>query len=176
MSAPYRITRRIEIDAGHRIQTHGSKCRHIHGHRYGIEAVVEAMDLADAGEQQDMVLDFGFLKDEMMQTMDVPCDHGFIASINDLEVLGMFAPMGVEFDQWHAKLAHMVQQTGEATTQDTRLGTKLTVIAPQPTAEALARHWFKKLAPRVVERSNKLGKLVMIRVFETPNCCAEYGE
>ena len=62
----YTVARQIGIDAGHRIQTHGSKCRHLHGHRYLIEAVCEAGHLHQGGEQTDMVLDFGFLKEEMM--------------------------------------------------------------------------------------------------------------
>ena len=31
-------TRRIEFDAAHRVMEHESKCRHLHGHRYAIEA------------------------------------------------------------------------------------------------------------------------------------------
>ena len=32
------VRRQIGIDAGHRVMTHGSKCRNMHGHRYTIEA------------------------------------------------------------------------------------------------------------------------------------------
>ncbi|MEE8246777.1 MAG: 6-carboxytetrahydropterin synthase, partial [Alphaproteobacteria bacterium] len=39
----YTVTRRLEIDAGHRVMTHGSKCRHLHGHRYVVEAVCRAL-------------------------------------------------------------------------------------------------------------------------------------
>ena len=176
MSAPYRITRRIDIDAGHRIMTHGSKCRHIHGHRYGIEAVCEAADLHHDGEQTDMVLDFGFLKEEMLKAIDLPCDHGFIAAMADRELLAMFAPAAEDLEPWLAELESEVRDRGEATTTQTRLGTKLTVVPFQPTAECLARHWFIKLAEPVHRRSGGAAQLRLVRVFETPNCAAEYGE
>lgn len=176
MSAPYRISRRIEIDAGHRIMTHGSKCRHVHGHRYGVEAVCEAKDLHHAGEQTDMVLDFGFLKEEMLKAIDEPCDHGFVAALADVELLTMFAPADRDPVAWIAALEAEVRLRGEATTTDTRLLTKLTVVPFQPTAECLARHWFVKLAEPVRLRSGGAARLVQVRVFETPNCAAEYGE
>lgn len=176
MTAPYRVSRRIEIDAGHRIMTHGSKCRHLHGHRYGVEAVCEAVDLHHAGEQTDMVVDFGFLKEEMVRAIDTPCDHGFIAALADRALLTMFAPAGAEADGWIAGLEAVVRAEGEATTTDTRLGTKLTVVPFQPTAECLARHWYIKLAQPVRTRSNGTARLVKVTVYETPNCAAEYGE
>ena len=175
MAAPYRITRRIDIDAGHRIMTHGSKCRHLHGHRYGIEAVCEAGDLHHDGEQTDMVLDFGFLKEEMLAAIDAPCDHGFIAALADTGLLAMFAPVDADLPTWLAGLEAQVRRRGEATTTQTRLGTKLTVVPFQPTAECLARHWFTLLAEPVARRSAGAARLVLVRVFETPNCAAEYG-
>lgn len=176
MTAPYRVTRRIEIDAGHRIMTHGSKCRHLHGHRYGIEAVCEAVDLHHHGEQTDMVVDFGFLKEEMLKAIDAPCDHGFIAALADRELLAMFCPVDVAPQSWLAALEVEVRARGEATTTQTRLGTKLTIVPFQPTAECLARHWFAKLRQPVRDRSDGTARLVAVRVFETPNCVAEYGE
>jgi 6-pyruvoyltetrahydropterin/6-carboxytetrahydropterin synthase len=176
MSAPYRISRRIEIDAGHRIMTHGSKCRHLHGHRYAVEAVCEAADLHHGGEQTDMVLDFGFLKDEMLKAIDAPCDHGFIAALADRELLTMFAPAGRPVGDWLADLESGVRAGGEATTTDTRLGTKLTVVPFQPTAECLARHWYARLAQPVRVRSDGMARLVSVKVWETPNCTAEFGE
>jgi len=176
MSTPFRVSRRIEIDAGHRIMTHGSKCRHIHGHRYGVEAVCEAAHLHEDGEQTGMVVDFGFLKDEMMRAIDEPCDHGFIAALADHDLLAMFAPGGGDLQSWLSDLTDLVQQQGEATTTHTRLGTKLTVVPFQPTAECLAKHWFSKLQGPVQSRSDGMARLVQIRVYETPNCYAEFSE
>jgi 6-pyruvoyltetrahydropterin/6-carboxytetrahydropterin synthase len=170
MSA-YRVRRRIEIDAGHRIMTHGSKCRNLHGHRYVVEAECEAHDLHHAGEQTDMVVDFGFLKDEMMRLIDAPCDHGFIAALADIDLLGLFSPGR---DGWLDAIAAEVAAKGAALTTDTRMGTKLYVVPFQPTAECLAKHWFSVLQGPVATRSDQTARLVAVRVWETPNCMAEY--
>ena len=170
----FSVTRQIAIDAGHRIMTHGSKCRHLHGHRYTIEASAEARRLQPNGEQTDMVIDFSFLKDEMLAEIDAPCDHGFIASCDDDAVLAMFAPEGVDAEIWITALRHETRSRGFVATTDCRLGTKLYALPGQPTAECLARHWFGRLAPRVAARSDGLAVLTAVAVWETPHCRAEY--
>ncbi|MEI8396554.1 MAG: 6-carboxytetrahydropterin synthase [Rhodospirillaceae bacterium] len=170
----FTVTRLIEIDAGHRIMTHGSKCRHLHGHRYQIEATAESAGLHSSGEQTDMVLDFSFLKEEMLAEIDGPCDHGFIASCDDKELLSLFAPADKDTAAWIFELCALSRQTGFAETDNCRFGTKLYLINGQPTAEFLARHWFERLAPRIIERSGGLAVLKAIVVRETPNCRAEY--
>ncbi len=62
----YTMSREIGIDAGHRVPTHGSKCKNLHGHRYTIQAICKAGFLQSEGEQKAMVIDFGFLKEEML--------------------------------------------------------------------------------------------------------------
>lgn len=173
----YLVTRTIGIDAGHRIMTHGSKCRHLHGHRYSIEATCRAHGdtLQDTGEQTDMVIDFGFLKDEMLRHIDAPCDHGFIAAANDLELLGMFAPLDCDFEVWHQHIRAKIEADGYCSTSDCRLRTKLYVVDFQPTAECLARHWFMRLDAAVRTRSAGAAEIDRVRVWETPNCWAEYG-
>lgn len=68
-------TRRIGIDAGHRVTRHESKCRHVHGHRYEVEITVEG-ELDHAGR----VLDFGCLKDVVGGWLMDSMDHGYIAA------------------------------------------------------------------------------------------------
>jgi len=169
------VTRRIGIDAGHRIMTHGSKCRHIHGHRYEIEASCRASRLHEAGEQSGMVLDFGFLKEEMMAVIDAPCDHGFIAQLDDVELLTMFAPDDRDAGQWIDTVRAAVARDGFAATTECRLGTKLYIVPTPPTAEELAAHWFGRLSVRVARRSDGFAELARLRIWETPNCWAEYG-
>ncbi len=171
----FRITRFIDIDAGHRIMTHGSKCRHIHGHRYRIEAECEAPDVQTEGEQTDMVMDFGFLKDEMLAQIDLLCDHGFLASIQDRELLAMFAPTGLDVPAWIAMLEEEITRKGYAVPDPVRLGSKLYVVPFQPTAECLAKHWFERLQAPVQQRSGSKARLTKVRVWETPNCVGEYG-
>ena len=169
------VTRRIGIDAGHRIRQHGSKCRHIHGHRYEIEATCSASSLHQGGEQDAMVLDFGFLKEEMVHTIDQPCDHGFIAEVDDTDILKMFAPHHQVFDTWISEIKSRVKIDGFATPAETLDGFRLYVIPFAPTAEVLARHWHERLRERIHARSNGLAVLDRIRVWETPNCWAEYA-
>lgn len=170
----FRVRRRIEIDAGHRIMTHGSKCRNLHGHRYVVEAECEASHLHPSGEQTDMVVDFGFLKDEMMRLIDAPCDHGFIAAAADAELLALFAPQDGG-PAWIDAIRAEVTAKGAALTSDTAMGTKLYVVPFQPTAECLAKHWFEVLKEPVRLRSDSTARLVALRVWETPNCMAEYA-
>jgi hypothetical protein len=76
------IDRKIGIDAAHRVHLHGSKCGQLHGHRYSVHAVCSG-SLAEGGEEDSMVMDFGFLKDEMISVIDNCCDHGPILSEKD---------------------------------------------------------------------------------------------
>jgi 6-pyruvoyltetrahydropterin/6-carboxytetrahydropterin synthase len=172
----FTVTRQIAIDAGHRVMTHGSKCRHLHGHRYTIEATCLSEHLQAGGEQSDMVLDFGFLKEEMLALIDAPCDHGFLAHIDDPDILSMFCPPDAEAKSWIASLRAAVDRDGFCLTTETRLATKLYVLDVNPTAEQLCRHWFRRLQPVVKARSGGLARLREVVVWETPHCRAAYAE
>jgi len=173
MTEQHLITREIGIDAGHRVTFHGSKCRNLHGHRYTIQATCQG-PLFTEGEQTGMVLDFGFLKEEMVNQIDVPCDHGQIIWAGDHEVLGMFAYVNDSIDYaWVDDIAAIAEREGFAQTASP-LGLKVYVVPFMPTAENLARHWFERLTPRVVGRSDGKATLLKVKVWETPNCSAEY--
>ena len=144
MTQRFEITREIGIDAGHRVPDHGSKCRNLHGHRYTIQATCVG-DLIDDGEQTGMVLDFGFLKDEMMNIIDKECDHATI--------LYQYDPL----------LKDHMDAFG-----------KLVLVDFIPTAENLAKYWYNSLDAQVRIRSNFKATLMKVRVYETPNCWAEY--
>ena len=88
----FSITRSIGVDYGHRVMTHGSKCKSIHGHRGTIEVTCTGSSLHQSGEQSEMVLDFGFLKEVMMNVIDKSIDHGFVACIDDKELLTHLLP------------------------------------------------------------------------------------
>lgn len=148
----FSITRRIEIDAAHRVPDHGSKCRSLHGHRYVIEATCQGT-LHAAGEQKGMVLDFGFLKDAMVEVIHNPCDHGLILSEHD-------------------PLLKMLRE--QPSVWDTYGISKVVGVTDSPTAEVLARVWHAALEPLVEERSRGLAFLASLKVWETPNCFAVY--
>lgn len=169
----YTITRQIGIDSGHRVPTHGSKCKNVHGHRYTIEATCVADAIHEEGEQQDMILDFGFLKEEMMKQIDEPCDHGFIIWHKD-ELLKYFLTGSIESEVFE-RIDKRIRMAGECVLETpVSLIGKMCIVPFIPTAERLAEHWFNKLAPGVVERSRGLAKLMQLKVWETPNCNAVY--
>lgn len=166
----YIVSREIGIDAGHRVTNHGSKCRHLHGHRYNIQAICEG-SLFTAGEQEGMVLDFGFLKEEMMNEIHDPCDHGFLFWIHDELCWDMFRR---DHHNFESEVYDQVARHG-AYCGPGRADTKICILPFVPTAENLARFWFTRLVPRVIARSDGTARLVGMKVWETPNCWAFYG-
>lgn len=148
----FRVIREIGIDAAHRVPTHGSKCKNVHGHRYTIEAHCEGAETILSGEQKDMILDFGWLKEEMMWAINDPCDHGIILWEQD----------------------PLVEVFRRAAERDKQLFFKMLVVPFIPTAEQLAKYWFEKLKDKVVSRSQGYATLGAIKVWETPNCSAVY--
>ncbi len=172
-----RMSKQIGIDAAHRLPNHGSKCRNLHGHRYEIEAVCE-LSVSEQNEHfhtSGMIMDFSFLKEEMMGTFDAPCDHGLILTVEDEAMLFILCPEGESYEAWVEVIRSEVQTEGYFFTNHNRLASKLYVIAHQPTAENLARHWFGRLQARVHARSEGLARLVKIGVWETPTSFAEYS-
>lgn len=157
------ITRRIEIDAGHRIPDHESKCRNLHGHRYVIELSVSG-DLLQTGSETGMVKDFGILKKVMMDEIDALFDHCLILGIDD-PILVHVAPSGTstairsKFEADHYT-CYEVQGIGE---------TRVVLIKSAPTAENLAELWFYRLQSALLPMAIRL---VSVKVFETPNCWA----
>ena len=76
------ITRRLEIDAGHRLMNHESKCRNAHGHRYVFEVTVSPR-LGQGLDSVGRVIDFSVLKEKVAGWLDVTFDHGFMVEKGD---------------------------------------------------------------------------------------------
>lgn len=164
MSEQFEITREIGIDMGHRVTYHGSKCRNLHGHRYTVYATCVGQLFA-SGEQEGMVLDFGFLKEEMMEQIDAPCDHGMCIWWQDPLLPDLIGTLDYA-------LLKGVDRTRAALVKG-KIG-KMYIVPFVPTAENLAKHWFELLAPRVIDRTQGQAKLKKVLVYETPNCSASY--
>jgi 6-pyruvoyltetrahydropterin/6-carboxytetrahydropterin synthase len=190
----FKIDRCIEIDAGHRVPTHGSKCANPHGHRYKIFAECQSASLTrehqggayihlpggDKDEQRDMVMDFGFLKEVMMHHIDRMCDHGMILWCDDPWAAMMLDPyqnnpVGVLQDLSHVRdetipfLFDVVEKG-----HDPLAPRKLLIVPFIPTAERLAEFWYNLMKEDVHVRSNGVAYLNRVSVWETPNCCASY--
>lgn len=72
-------TRRLEIDAGHRLRRHESKCANAHGHRYAFEITVTGQRLDEVGR----VIDFGKIKEVVGGWLDEEWDHGMLLEHGD---------------------------------------------------------------------------------------------
>jgi 6-pyruvoyltetrahydropterin/6-carboxytetrahydropterin synthase len=72
------ITRRFELDAGHRLMKHEGQCRNVHGHRYAFEVT-----LRGALDEVGRVWDFGTMKGAIGDTLLRWLDHSFIAQKGD---------------------------------------------------------------------------------------------
>lgn len=142
------ITKQIEIDMGHRVPNHKSKCRNLHGHRYRIEVGVDDKVITTKGSSSEgMVIDFGDLKEIMMEVIDKEYDHAFVWYDKDKL-----------FKKFYLALANADQ--------------KIVIVNFIPTAENLAKHWFAILQPHLKKRKIKLK---YVKVWETPNSTAIYN-
>lgn len=145
---PLTITRRLEFDAGHRIPNHGGQCRHLHGHRYAIELTVQGPVHASRGEADDgMVIDFGEIKRIALAHLIEPWDHAFLVAKQDTILVQFFESLPNH---------------------------KTVVLEDVPTVENLVKFAFDHLAP--IFQSQTQGQLTLsrIRLYETPNCWADY--
>lgn len=141
------ITRRLEFDAGHRIPSHRSHCRHVHGHRYAIEVTLSGeVVTAEGAPDQGMVMDFSEVKAIARSSLVDQWDHAFLVWAKD-------RPM-VEF------LASLPEH-------------RTVVLDHVPTAENLAREAFRILDAAYRERFGNRLKLARVRLYETPNCWAD---
>ncbi len=171
--------RKIEIDAGHRIPDHNSKCKNLHGHRYTIELHVTG-PLIIGGPEKGMVKDFSLLKKCMMNVVDKTCDHGLMLSIKDplLQNSIIYPKLNIRVEipiytkpdmLNYIDRNYLAEQSYWA--GDSNVG-KLFIMAEPPTAENLAKVWHTML--EIELKNNRNLKISKIVVYETPNCWAEY--
>lgn len=141
------ITTRLEFDAGHRIPSHKSQCKNLHGHRYAIEITLsgDIITQVDASEN-GMVMDFSDVKAIAKSAVVDVWDHAFLVYQHDLEVLNFL----------------------------NTLENHKTVIFPTvPTAENMASEAFKILNSKYQDTYGNHLKLEKVRLFETPNNWAD---
>lgn len=170
----YTATRRIEIDAGHRVMTHGSKCKHLHGHRYKVEATFSTDELISEGVETGMVKDFGVLKRIMHTEIHNPFDHKLIICIDDDRLLEM---LGIDQKSTRNLLECQGAPKCRYLGREDVIGNDVIIIDAIPTAENLAELWCKRLSYRIgMEEGQETPSFLVdhVDVFETPNCKARY--
>lgn len=141
------ITTRLEFDAGHRIPSHKSQCRNLHGHRYTLEItlsgdIITQNDVSETG----MVMDFSDVKRIARDSVVDLWDHAFLVYVEDTVVLDFL----------------------------NTLPNHKTVIFPTvPTAENMAAEAFKILRSQYKDTYGNHLKLERVRLYETPNSWAD---
>ena len=141
------ITRSFEFDAGHRVLGHEGKCRHLHGHRYRAEVTVQAPELDSLGR----VVDFSVLKEKVGGWIDANWDHNVLLHRDDPLLHGYVSSAPI-YDLWLGKYPYSCYYN--------------------PTAENMAYDLYEKavavMPPHI--------KVVQVRLYETPNCWADYPD
>jgi len=153
----YTVRKYVEIDAGHRVPFHESKCCNLHGHRYRITAELRAPSLVDPSSRRSdsgMVMDFGMIKEILMQEIHDPFDHKMILWERD--------PL------WDAEgFIHALERTGIAPI----------AVPCIPTAEELADYWATLFRAELQKRAEEIPielTLASLEVRETPTSTATW--
>lgn len=145
--APMHITCRLEFDSGHRIPYHQSQCRHLHGHRYGIEITLSGDTIATEGSpRQGMVMDFSDVKTIAKRELVDVWDHAFLVYRGDRTVVDFLSSLPDH---------------------------KTVVLPTVPTAENLAVEAFAILDQAYQDFYGNRLRLERVRLFETPNSWAD---
>ena len=141
------ITTRLEFDAGHRIPSHKSQCRNLHGHRYAIEITLSGDIIKNEGASENgMVMDFSDVKAIARKSVVDVWDHAFLVYQGDSEVLAFLNSMPDH---------------------------KTVVMGTIPTAENMAAEAFRILKNEYRDFYGNHLKLERVRLYETPNSWAD---
>lgn len=141
------ITTRLEFDAGHRIPSHKSQCRNLHGHRYAIEITLTGDIIQKEGASENgMVMDFSDVKSIARRAVVDPWDHAFLVYKGDDEVLKFLKSLPDH---------------------------KTVVMNTVPTAENMAAEAFRILNSCYQDTYGNHLKLERVRLYETPNSWAD---
>lgn len=164
----FEISKCIELDCGHRVPLHESKCRNLHGHRYTVEMTISG-PLVEAGAESGMVKDFGFIKSILMSNVSAPFDHSLILQFSDPLVKTLIDDIS-ELEVINREISDDPTSTWSIISIQGHEGIKINLIGRSPTAENLARLWGgicnKNLPGGVV--------LAAFTVWETPTSMAIY--
>jgi 6-pyruvoyltetrahydropterin/6-carboxytetrahydropterin synthase len=141
------ITTRLEFDAGHRIPSHKSQCRNLHGHRYALEITLSGDIIRQDGlSENGMVMDFSDVKEIARRTVVDIWDHAFLVYKKDAVILDFL---------------------------NTLPDHKTVVMDSVPTAENMAAEAFRILRSEYHDSYGNHLKLERVRLYETPNSWAD---
>lgn len=139
------ITRKVEFDYGHRLQNHPGKCSSYHGHRGVLEVSIDG----DVKDSDGMVMDFSELKRSIDELMEL-WDHVMLVEVGD------------PFIRFCSLLTESTRHRNDPPP-------RVCICDWPPTAENMARE-----ATRYLIEYEKL-PVVHVRLYETPNCWADWS-
>lgn len=147
------ISKTIQIDTSHEVPNHKGKCKNLHGHRFSIEVGVDDKVVDEKGKSDEgMVIDFGDLKELMMQIIDSKLDH-----------TGVFWTQDPDFDILLQKEKRQIERNGKS----------FVWLNYPPTAENIAKYLYNEMKPALLGRNIKIA---FVKVLETPTSSALYQE
>ena len=139
------ITKYIEVDMGHRVPNHKSKCRNLHGHRYKIVVGVDDKVVTTRGvSDEGMVIDFSDLKKIVREEIVDLFDHATVFNQN--------TP--------HVELAEELKNRGH----------HVILVNYQPTSENMVIDFAKKINDRLPSSI----QLHSLKLQETESSFAEW--
>ena len=143
------IKRFVETDTGHRVPNHKSKCKHMHGHRYRWEAVIEGDIIQTSGvSDEGMLMDFSDISVILEKHIHDVVDHSFIV-----------------YEKDHLAI-QALQVLGD--------GHRTLIVPFIPTAENLAKWAFEQVEPHIESKYGQKIKLLAMNVRETPKSWASW--
>lgn len=142
MIAIYTLKTEASFDSAHFLAGYDGKCRNIHGHRWRVVIKASSDRLIEDGSCRGMLMDFADIKAALKKEADY-LDHSLIIEKGSLRLKTLEA---------------LHEENFRVLEMDFR-----------PTAENLARYFFKKLEDAGVP-------VTEAEVYETPNNCACYSE
>lgn len=140
------VTKQIKVHMSHKLSNYNGLCSNIHGHTYLIEVGVEGNIIKEQGTTEGMVMDFGTLKNIMLEVIDKPFDHSCVIYKKD-SLVDIFRLLAVQ-------------------------GQKINFVDYNPTAENYAKEWFKLINDKLKEEVTL--QLNYIKVWETDTAFATY--
>jgi len=159
----YRIRKSIEFAMAHRLQYHDGLCRNVHGHTYKVEVELAVHRVRNDG----MLIDFKDIKDALNLHVKNVCDHAMCFSFRDSLMADMFFQNA---DQEEFACNYVLNEGGGMYAGKGRNELKIYVIEDCPTAEQLARLWYKQLVP-----DTRMTQLIQVIVHESPTSQASYS-
>jgi len=183
----FQIVRKVaETDTGHRlldqVNLDGTpgKCSTLHGHRYSFEMAVTGKTLDNIG----VLIDFGVLKTRLGGWIDQNWDHTMILQKGDPLIRALYSqgrdkPPLLEIPTAGSMTDLIMEAQLVIPDPASSMGAKRKygfILPYAPSAENLARFIYDLVCPRIFsdELYANLFMIDWVRVYETPNCSAEY--